>query len=282
MKTRKNIGPAKTANMQKITLIPNIMKKTILLGISCAALTFWAGTTSAATSLIDANFDDLPAGPVTFISPAPGVLPINRPTTGGSLDANTATVTANGGGNSLVVNKIANNTLDLRFWLNAADTVTAQQVEFSFDLTIDVAPSANFFINIRNSTGKVASALLLTTVGELRLYGYNTGIGDATVSDGTYLTVATLALSTSYNINMLLDFDTGKNSVSANGGTAAVRNFAASDTYGVRGLDFSTTYAATGEWTFDNVSMNIVPEPSVLSLLLGAFAFAAVLKRRRN
>lgn len=257
--------------------------KATLLGVFCTALIGWTGTISAET-LIDADFDNLAPGPVTFTNPVAGVFPIDRPTTGSYLGSNTATVTTNAGGNSLVVNKVTDVPLDLRFHLNSANTVTSEQVKISFDLTVnsDVISNGNFFITIRNSTVKTVSALILAPAGTLTLYGYQTGIGDATSSTGTSALVSTFSRDTIYHIEMLLDFDTGMNAVSVNGGTSVSQPFAASGTYGVRGLDFSLTSAPVGNWTFDNITLQSIPEPSSLSLMALGLIALSLLKRSRN
>lgn len=263
--------------------------KSMLLGLFGIVALGVSTVSAVTTTLVNATFDNLSLGAVTYTNPVSGVLPLYQPTTGSYLGSNTATVITNGvSDNWLEINKIpapSGNPLDFRFWLNTADTVKSNQVAFSFQLMIstNVSPTGIFSIAIRNSGGKVVSSLGLFADGKLNLNGYKTNGGDNTIGDGSpALLVDSLTRGPTYSINMLLDLDTGKSIASVNGGASVSQNFAADGTYGIRGIDFSSGSTITGKWYLDDVYMASIPEPATIGLLFGALALLTILKKRKN
>lgn len=148
---------------------------------------------------------------------------------------------------------------------------------YSVTVTLEDAPNvtqtngAMYRLYLTNgaSGGTTGPAIFLSDAGRINVGG----------SD-----IYTLVEDETVVLSGTLDFDTGLFDVSVDGVSAATDlGFTAGSTYGQFGLRFNNSNPADYKvYTFDDISIEVVPEPSVFAAAAGLLALACVWLRRRR
>jgi len=253
-----------------------------------AACLLAAVTWAHAQTLVNATFDNMTIGTVPSSSPTPlpGVTVTNpttaNPGTGSITVLNDGT--SFGGSNYLNLTG-ASSSMTVNFVSNAASAVNSGILNISFNLVTTGVQGSNFFMPVQNSSGQFSaddvSDIILGSNNKLTLLGY-VAPGSAP-GGGSNVTIGTpLTSGVNYQIFETFNFTTGFVSVTVTNTSnstvlgTAVATFASASN--ISNIQFSTS-GSTGNWSVDNLLIQ-VPEPSAVALIsLGGLSFA-LLRRR--
>lgn len=260
-----------------------------LFAVASAAFLCAASTQGA--PLIDVNFSTMTSGSSVVIASPPVTPPLTTATPGSSIPSGTTMMvqsgftatespyTSFGSGNVLVYDRTsAGSSSALNFEVADANVVYAGIVSMRFDLMVDnrttPTPTGNFFIGFRNVDYNTISSFMLGNNLALTFFPYS-----APGSPGTGQSLGTLSAATSYAIEVRLNYSTGMAQTYVNN-VATGTSHAFATTGGVRGFSLSTSSATLGQWAFDNIAMEVIPEPASITLLVLS-AGVLLLRRRR-
>lgn len=269
------------------------MNLPVALTTLIAILAIFITKIASAAPTIDVDFEHMtPNQPIMVSVPVAGQFPITN-ADGMTVASNvTMNVASNfhsysnnvpfGSGNVAVIDKIngTNTSSVVSFEMYPTDKFTNGIISLNFDLMMDNDPTltGNFFIGVRNSGYYTISSLSLNSGGGLTLVGYNSP-GSSSGSTN----IGSISKATQYNIEMRLDFSNGMTQVYLDG-TAMGDSmpFATNTNGGAIGVSFSPGSTAIGRWAIDNVTMEQIPEPSSLALILLAGSSLFLQKRKRR